>query len=216
MKLMSIVLCATVSAVSMGLGGCAGNNGVWDTSVAVRVSSTPEFAGDEATPIGVVVTDEAGRVPPGGATELETAAIQALMDRRFRLVERRHISKVLGELSFQDSGLTDADAVKLGRMTNARAILLLQVTGLQSIRNGQEGSIWVWNTDKANMVMRVIDVKTATTPWVASCQGSVTQFWRSEPMQLVKQMIDQSIAKLPAPGETATPAGAPPVATAAR
>lgn len=216
MRLVSILLCSAISALSMGLGGCAGSSLGGSPSVAVRVSSTPEFVGDEATPIGVVVTDEAGRVPPGGATELETAAFQALMDRNFRLVERQNISKVLGEVRFQQSGLTDADAVELGRMTNARAILLLQVTGLQSMRNGKEGSIIAWNTDRANMVMRVIDVRTSTTPWVASCEGSMTQFWRSEPMQLVKRMVDESIARLPAPGGEVSPMGPTPVATAAK
>lgn len=194
--------------IAAGLGGCA-----ITPHRHSEVTADPSFEASRATPIGLVVTDENGQVRRGGSTEIETRCLQALMAKRYELVERAKLSSlVLNELKFQESGLTESDAVRLGKLANARAMMLVQVTDLQSITSGNERSFITFTRERARLTMRVIDVETGKLMWLASAEGTNAAFGGSEPIELVKQMAADTIAKLPAPGEVA----ATPLATAGK
>lgn len=197
MKISKWVACLSVAAVVSGFAGCS-----MAPQVQNDASSDASFVADRASPLGIVVTDEAGRVPQGGATEIETSCLQALMGKRYELVERAKLSSlVIGELRFQQSGMTDADAVELGKLANAKAMMLVQVTDLQSVTSGNERSFITFTRDRARMTMRIIDVQTGKLLWLASAKGTSSALGGSEPIELVKKMIADTIAKLPAPGE---------------
>lgn len=192
-------------------------------SVLSGCSMTPQVKGEasvdrsfdagRANPLGIVVTDEGGRVPQGGATEIETSCLQALMGKNYELVERAKLSSlVISELRFQQSGLTDADAVQLGKLTNAKAMMLVQVTDLQSVQSGNGQSFITFTRERARLTMRIIDVQTGKLLWLASSQGTNAAIGGSEPIELVKKMVADTIAKLPAPGESALT----PLATASK
>lgn len=190
-----------VVGVVSGLSGCS-----MTPQVNGEASVDRSFEAGRATPLGIVVTDEGGRVPQGGATEIETSCLQALMSKNYELVERAKLSSlVISELRFQQSGLTDADAVQLGKLTNAKAMMLVQVTDLRSVQSGNERSFITFTRERARLTMRIIDVQTGKLMWLASSQGSNSAIGGSEPIELVKKMVTETIAKLPAPGEPATP-----------
>lgn len=208
MKLLGWTAAAILgSGLAAGLGGCA-----MTPESQSEASTDASFEASRATPLGVVVTDEAGRVPRGGATEVETSCLQALMGKRYELVERAKLSSlVINELRFQQSGMTDADAVELGKLANAKAMLLVQVTDLQSVQSGNERSLITFTRERARLTMRIIDVQTGKLLWLASAKGTNSVFGGSEPIELVKKLATDTIAKLPATGDSASP-----LATAAR
>lgn len=190
------------AGMASGLAGCS-----MTPQVKGEASADRSFEASRATPLGIVVTDEGGRVPQGGATEIETSCLQALMGKNYELVERAKLSSlVINELRFQQSGMTDADAVELGKLANAKAMMLVQVTDLRSVQSGNERSLITFTRERARLTMRIIDVQTGRLLWLASSQGTNSAIGGSEPIELVKKMVSETIAKLPAPGEaTATP-----------
>lgn len=86
------------------------------------------------------------------------------------------------------------------------------LTDLQSVTSGNERSFITFTRERARLTVRVIDVETGKLMWFASAKGTNSVFGGSEPIELVKQMAAETIAKLPAPGETA----ATPLASAAK
>ncbi len=189
------------AGIVSGLSGCSMTPRVQGEAI-----TDASFDAIRATPLGVVVTDEAGRVPRGGATEVETSCLLALMSKRYELVERAKLSSlVINELRFQQSGMTDADAVELGKLANAKAMMLVQVTDLQSVQSGNERSLITFTRERARLTMRIIDVQTGKLLWLASSKGTNSVFGGSEPIELVKKLATDTIAKLPSPDGSAVP-----------
>jgi hypothetical protein len=56
--------------------------------------------------------------------ELRNIMNSELENRKFRIIDRRHLSKILEEQKLSSSGITDSDTVKLGKILNLDIIVL--------------------------------------------------------------------------------------------
>jgi len=97
--------------------------------------SAPGFSGASLTKIAIITEDSARNGWGGQAnqspasTALEDSFIQAAFQKGYRVSDRSDVDKVLNEIHFQQSGLTESDAARLGRMLNIPAVLIVRITG---------------------------------------------------------------------------------------
>jgi uncharacterized lipoprotein YajG len=74
------------------------------------------------------------------ATEIEDAFITAAFRKGYRVSDRSDVDKVLQEIRFQQSGLTESDAARLGKMLNVPAVLIVKIRGA-GVNSQQTGLI---------------------------------------------------------------------------
>ena len=98
-------------------------------------NSAPGFSAASIDKIAIITEKGSqSRVSGGGdrnpaLTGLEDVFIAAAFKKGYRVSDRSDVDRVLQEIRFQQSGLTEADAAKLGRMLNVPAVLIVRITG---------------------------------------------------------------------------------------
>jgi hypothetical protein len=90
----------------------------------------PGFSPNSVTKIAVFV-DEQSRRSRNSSTPLERTIedlfIIQLLQNGYHVAARTDIDQVMKELKFQQSGMTEADAARLGKMVNASAVLIVTI-----------------------------------------------------------------------------------------
>jgi len=107
------------ACASLDLGNLVGRS--------VQTSSKPGFDPQRLDKIAILV--EKGREIPDRMIEDEF--ISALLRKNYTVAARSDIQAVLKEIQFQKSVLTDDDAIKLGKVLNVQAVLIVSVTSLK-------------------------------------------------------------------------------------
>lgn len=92
--------------------------------------------------------------------EIEDRFMMALMNKGITVPSRSDLRAVMKEVGFQQSGMTDGSSVRLGKILNAQAIMLIQTKKYYRTR-GRYASI-----DFALMV-KVIDIQTGEVMLIA-------------------------------------------------
>lgn len=79
--------------------------------------------------IAVVVVDNDRRLQPfqGALIEVQDEIISALLNKGYDVAERSQLAKVLDELKFGESVLTENDLSRIGKVADADAILFVNV-----------------------------------------------------------------------------------------
>jgi len=106
----------------------------------------PLILSSSATRLAVMRFESTGVDPTLGDAVAEMVAGQLSNNRNVTVIERAAIESVLRELEIQRSGLTTADAVRIGRGLNARKVLL--------------GSIRRFGEETFVILARLVDVET--------------------------------------------------------
>jgi Curli production assembly/transport component CsgG len=91
---------------------------------------SPDFSAEAITKIAIISEDATqsggGRDP--FMTTIEDQFITAALQKGYKVSSRSDVDRVLQEIHFQQSGLTEGDAAKLGRMLNVPAVLIVRIT----------------------------------------------------------------------------------------
>ncbi|MGH9384795.1 MAG: CsgG/HfaB family protein [Vicinamibacterales bacterium] len=115
-------------------------------TVVAGPESEPLIQGSPGLRLAVMKFESTGLDPTLGDGVAEMVAGQLSNNRTITVVERAAIDAVLRELEIQRSGLTTADAVRIGRGLNARKVML--------------GSIRRFGEDTYVILSRLVDVET--------------------------------------------------------
>ena len=94
---------------------------------SVQTSSRPGFNTQGLDKIAILV-EKGGEIPD---RMIEDEFISALLRKDYTIAARSDTQAVLKEMQFQKSGVTDDDAVKLGKVLNVQAVLIVSVTSLK-------------------------------------------------------------------------------------
>lgn len=95
---------------------------------------------------------------------IEDELIMQLMQKGYTLASRHDMEALTREMQFQNSGLTQADAARLGRLLNVPAILLVEVTYLSNNGNAFSG----YQPPAASLSARLIQVESGEILWASS------------------------------------------------
>ena len=135
-------------------------------------------------------------------SSIEDIFIEAAFQKGYRVSDRSDVNKVLQEIHFQQSGLTEADASQLGHMLNVPAVLLVKINsaGVFSQPSG-----WVVNnqpqynfTAKCLMDARLVGVESAEVLALSSYGASISTDSRNNSGPAIIFAANQLAAGLPA------------------
>ena len=108
-----------------------------------------------------------------------TAAVEAALTGRFKVVERRDLQKVVDEQMLQATGLVDArEAVALGKLAGADAVLTGQVNhAYAGYQNKTVGDSWVGTyVPRADLSLRLIEVESGRVAWACQISRSAMSY----------------------------------------
>lgn len=99
---------------------------------------------------------------------VEDVFTAALLGKRYKVASRSDVDRILQEMKFQQSGLTDADAKKIGRILNVPAVLIGSVPRSQEkvFRSGSK-----IKHIEIQFSARLIDVESSEVLWISSLEG---------------------------------------------
>jgi curli biogenesis system outer membrane secretion channel CsgG len=104
----------------------------------------------------------------------------------FKIIEREQLDKILAEQRLQAAGLIDnASAVELGKMLGADGIMIGTIT---------EYGRTIYPKARLTINVRVVDVKTGSVKWATEIKGRKANY--AYPVELLKDIIDETVAKL--------------------
>lgn len=121
---------------------------------------------NQRMPEKLAVLAQEDHTTPGLRRIMEDRFISGLLSKGYAVASRSDMDIILREIQFQRSGLTDADAARIGKMLNVPAVLVVSVTNLQKRYHGGTYST------TASMSARLVSVETAEILWVNSASHS--------------------------------------------
>ena len=126
----------------------------------LKTASRPGFNTQRLEKIAILV--ERDREIPDRMIEDEF--IRVLLSKNYTVVARSDTQAILKEMQFQKSGLTDDDAVNLGRVLSVQAVLIVNVTDLKVTRDRKQL--------QCSMGVRLIGVEKSEVLWIGTHSGS--------------------------------------------
>ena len=127
---------------------------------SVQTSSKPGFDPQRLDKIAILV--EKGREIPDRMIEDEF--ISALLGKNYTIAARSDTQAILKEMQFQKSGITDDDAVNLGKVLNVQSVLIVSVTSLK-VNKGKKQL-------ECGLDARLIGVERSEVLWIGTHSGS--------------------------------------------
>jgi hypothetical protein len=104
----------------------------------VKAVSSPEFKPADFKRVAIVWPERhgwGGNEKTDSQRAMEDEFTSALMEKGYSVVSRSDVVAVLKEQKFQnESGLTDADASKIGKLLNVPAVMVVSISDLKSER----------------------------------------------------------------------------------
>jgi TolB-like protein len=99
---------------------------------------------------------------------IEDVFTASLLSKKYKVASRSDVDRILQEMKFQQSGLTDADARKIGKILNVPAVLIGSVPKSQEkvFRQGSKVKYV-----EIQFSARLIDVESSEVLWISSLEG---------------------------------------------
>jgi len=127
--------------------------------------------------LGVLAVDNTGQADPGTVRRVEDEFITTALEKNYRVGARSSdIERVIRELKFQESGMTDRDYKQVGKILNVSAIWVVSINGAhvkdETVRNPLAG----WKEEDATMAYTsigtcLISVESGEFIWLHSEEG---------------------------------------------
>jgi hypothetical protein len=204
--------------------GRAGASGVLLSTVAALVEAFPDKQGSKprlvnpkSFPKLAVITvnkshdsQRPGRIGPGREPQqsdhdrqVEDVFVQVLIQKGYQLVSRSDLQDVMKEQAFQKSGLTDDNAVAVGKLLKVPAVLLLGITEAPNdsssggLGGGFGSSKPAGSNTRASIGARLIDVGSGEVRWTHGEFKSRTITAKGEASELLSEVARDLAQFLP-------------------
>ncbi len=139
------------------------------------------------------------------ASVIEDVFIRSLIGKGYSYASRKEVREIVLEQSFQHSGLTDSDAVKMGKLLNVPAVLLITVSHLGAV-DAFQGSLLTLPfqlagallmppsgsscTIQCSMTARLISTQTGEVLWLASVNDFCLKQRTNDPRPVLQQSTE--------------------------
>ena len=170
-------------------------------------NSAPGFSADAIDKIAIITEDGTQNIWGSSdplMTSIEDVFISAAFRKGYRVSDRSDVDRVLQEIRFQQSGLTETDVAKLGKILNVPAVLIVKITGagVTSQPTGlvMNGSYQYDYKAWCEMSVRLISVEKAEVLGVASYSATRTAENQNNTAPAIYFAATRLAAALPAKG----------------
>jgi hypothetical protein len=170
---------ASMILVAIGFSSCA----------VPQASVNPNFSAEKYNRVAIVAVAEQPDINPGVLRRMEDEFEMGIMKKGYSVVSRSDVERVMKEISFQNSGLTDSrGACQIGKVLNVRGIVLVSVNNVKTETHEIAASSGVYRDKKgrvsayshgpsqyeiasAAVSARLIDVETTDVMWIGQASS---------------------------------------------
>jgi hypothetical protein len=140
-----------------------------------RVTLSADFKPEQYKLLAVIVFDETRRFHYSGALrEVEDEFMRAIIERGYKVAARSDVDKILQELKFQRSGLTEREVARIGKLLGVPAVILVSINRISAEPYqpmiSQQG-VQYYNVT-ASISARLISTEQGEVLWLSSYTGS--------------------------------------------
>ena len=166
---------------------------------APETSADASFLPQELSKLAVIVsTEERNRQSQSDQQRLvEDIFVQTLLDRGHTVVARSDIQSVLKEQELTKSGLTDSNAVAVGKLLNIPAVLVVRITEYSSETQRDAKKNTSVTTARATVGARLINVETGGIWWQGNHSLSDVVKVKSELVLVLAQLTERLARTFP-------------------
>ena len=168
-KISTLAVALLTLLFSAFIGGC-----VTTTAPQAKVSAVQTFSPKVYDRLAVIVFDETKQVRQKGTLrQVEDVFMQAALEKGYTLAARSDVDKLIQELRFQNSAISENHAAKIGRLLNVRAVILVSINDISA----KEYKPLVYVKGKryymatANISARFVEVSRGEVVWLSSHTG---------------------------------------------
>lgn len=156
-----------------------------------RSVTSSNFNAEKYNRVAVIAVPEQPKINPGLLRRMEDEFTMEIIGKGYSVVSRSDVQRVMNEISFQASGLTDSGekgAAKIGKILNVPGIVLVGVNnvaeqnhftpGSSGYTRNKKGQVSAYSNGPSNMVIssaaisaRLIDVQTTDVLWVGQASS---------------------------------------------
>lgn len=179
---------------------------------APETSSDASFQPDDLAKLAVIAYTEERRGQSQSDQQrlVEDIFVQTLLDRGHLVVARSDLKSVLTEQELENSGLTDSNAVALGKLLNVPAVLVIRITEYALETQRASSNNTRVQTARATVGARLISVDTGGIWWQGTHSLSDTVQVKGELVQVLAQVAERLARAFPA--KSSKPSGFDPEA----
>lgn len=166
---------------------------------APETSSDASFRPEELAKLAVIAYTEQRR----GETQsdqqrlVEDIFVQSLLGHGHLVVARSDLKTVLTEQELENSGLTDSNAVAVGKLLNVPAVLLVRITEYALETQYEAGRNTRLQTARATVGARLINVDTGGIWWQGTHSLTDTVQVKAELVQVLAQVAERLARAFP-------------------
>jgi hypothetical protein len=166
---------------------------------APETSVDASFDPEQLAKLAVIAyTEERSRQSQSDQQRLvEDIFVQTLLDRGHVVVARSDIQSVLTEQELAKSGLTDSNAVSVGKLLNVPAVLVVRITEYSTEMQRDFGKSTRTSMARATVGARLIAVETGSIWWQGSHSLSDEVTVRGELVEVLVQLTDRLARTFP-------------------
>lgn len=169
-----------LASVAFGLSSCA----------TPRSAVSPNFSPEKYSRVAVMANAEQDGVNPGVLRRMEDEFTMELIRKGYSVVSRSDVQRVIKEIQFQNSGLTDSaqQAAKIGKILNVPGFVLVAVNNVEDKNHyvaassgysqNKKGETFAYSNGPSNLVIssaaisaRLIDVSSTDVLWVGEAKS---------------------------------------------
>lgn len=166
---------------------------------APETSSDASFQPDELSKLAVIAytEDRRGESQSDQQRLVEDIFVQTLLARGHQVVARSDLKSVLSEQELENSGLTDSNAVALGKLLNVPAVLVVRITEYALDSQSDARTRMRTQTARATVGARLINVKTGGIWWQGTHGLSDDIQMKGELVQVLAQVAERLARAFP-------------------
>jgi curli biogenesis system outer membrane secretion channel CsgG len=166
---------------------------------APETSSDASFQPDDLTKLAVIAYTEERRGQSQSDQQrlVEDIFVQTLLSRGHLVVARSDLKSVLTEQELENSGLTDGNAVAVGKLLNVPAVLVVRITEYAVETQFDAKINSRTQSARATVGSRLIDVNTGGIAWQGTHGLSDTVQTEGELVQMLVQVAERLARAFP-------------------
>ncbi len=141
---------------------------------APRVTLSPHFNPEPCDRLAVIVLDHTRRIHQSGILrQVEDEFMRTVMEKGYTLITRSDVDRIIEELNFQRSSLTEQQVARIGHVLNVPAVLLVSINQITTQR--YQPMVYVqgqrYYVTSVNISARLISAERGEVLWISSFTG---------------------------------------------
>lgn len=173
-----------------------------------RAAVSPNFTTNRYSKIAVLAGSNVS-ADDGLLRRVEDEGTLALISKGYQIASRSDVDRLMGEIKFQTSGITDSKGAALGKMLNVPGVFLITINKVDINQNYSQ--YYSYTSAEASVSGRFVDVETGEIMWIATENNVKSRYSSNDPSDVVEELVRRVAAAFP--GRHANPDSSPQVLT---